>query len=131
MKTNVILAIVFAGLIALACSSTSTVNNSAPKAGTAITSSPSPALTTTPVPSPSTPKNGDYKAKGVVTKLNLEAASIELDHEEIVGVMPAMTMEFFVSDKKMLNGLKVGDKIDFVLRYKDHTETIVELKKAQ
>jgi Cu(I)/Ag(I) efflux system membrane protein CusA/SilA len=114
-----------------ACGSPSAVNNTVPPPGSATKSSPSPAPTTTPIPSPSTPKNGDYNAKGVVTKINLDAGSIELDHEEIVGVMPPMTMEFFVSDKKVLNGLKVGDKVDFVLRYKDHTETIVELKKAQ
>ena len=77
------------------------------------------------------PKNGDYPAKGVVTKINTEAGSIELDHEEIVGVMPKMIMEFFVSDKKLLDGLRVGDKVDFVLRYKEPTETIVDIKKAK
>lgn len=85
----------------------------------------------TPAPTVFTPKDGDYNAKGVVTKLNLEQGSVELNHEEIKDMMPAMQMEFFVTDKKMLDGLKVGDKIDFVLRYKDHTETIVTIKKAQ
>lgn len=89
------------------------------------------AASPTPVPTSSTPKNGDYPGKGTVTKINLEQGSVEMDHEEIVGVMPAMRMEFFVTDKKMLDGLKVGDKVDFVLRYKDHTETIVDIKKAQ
>ena len=85
----------------------------------------------TPVPTTSTPKNGDYGAKGVVTKINPETGSVEMDHEEIKGVMPAMRMEFYVSDRKMLDGLKVGEKVDFVLRYKDHTETIVNIKNAQ
>jgi len=77
------------------------------------------------------PENGDYPGKGIVTKINLELGSVGLDHEEIKGVMPAMQMEFYVSDKKLLDGLKVGDKVDFVLRYKDSTETIVNIKKAQ
>ncbi len=89
------------------------------------------AASPTPVPTSSRPKNGDYDGKGVVTKLNLEQGSIEIDHEEIKDVMPAMRMEFFVSDKKMLDGLKVGDKIDFVLRYQDPTETLVSIKRAQ
>ena len=96
--------------------------------------SPAPSIAAaspTPVPTIATPKDGDYPAKGVVTKINLELGSIELDHEEIKGVMPAMLMEFFVTDKKMLAGLKVGDKVDFVLRYKDPTETIVDINKIQ
>ena len=85
----------------------------------------------TPVPTASVPKNGDYNGKGVVTKINIDLGSVELDHEEIKDMMPAMKMEFFVSDKKLLNNLKVGDKVDFVVRYKDPTETIVDIKKAQ
>ena len=45
--------------------------------------------------------------------------------------MPPMIMEFFVSEKKMLDGLKVGDKVDFVLRYKHPGETIVKITKAK
>jgi Cu/Ag efflux protein CusF len=77
------------------------------------------------------PKDGDYHSKGVVTKINLEIGSIELNHEEIKDVMPAMQMEFFVGDKKLLDGIKVGDKVDFVLRYKDPGETIVSITKTQ
>ena len=42
-----------------------------------------------------------------------------------------MRMEFFVTDKKMLDGLTVGDKVDFVLRYKHPTETIVKISKPK
>ena len=85
----------------------------------------------TPVPTASVPKNGDYDGKGVVTKIDLNIGSVEMDHEEIKDVMPPMRMEFYVSDKKMLDGIKVGDRVDFVLRYKDHTETVVNIRKAQ
>ena len=94
-------------------------------------SSPTAVVSPTPVPTTFTPKNGDYPGKGVVTKINIELASVEMNHEEIEGVMPAMLMEFYVTDKKMLDGINVGDKVDFVLRYKDHTETIVNHKKTQ
>ena len=85
----------------------------------------------TPIPTASIPKNGDYNGKGVVTKINLELVSVEVDHEEIKDLMPPMRMEFFVSDKKHLTNLKVGDKIDFVVRYTHPTEKIVDIKKAQ
>ena len=87
--------------------------------------------TPTPAPTVSIPKDGDYKSKGIVTKINLENGSIELNHEDIPGVMPPMLMEFYVSDKKMLQGLKVDDKVDFVLRYKHPTETIVSITKEK
>lgn len=90
-----------------------------------------PAATATPVPTPFVPKNGDYDAKGVVTRINMELGSVEMDHEDIPGLMPPMRMEFFVSDKKMIEGLKAGDRIDFTIRYKDRNETIVKLSKAK
>ncbi len=82
-----------------------------------------------PIPTPVVPKNGDYPGTGKVTKINVELGSVELDHEEIEEVMPKMIMEFFVSDKKLLSGLKPGDVIDFTLRYKDGQETIIDVKK--
>lgn len=84
----------------------------------------------TSAPAP-TPKDGDYDGKGVVTKINMELGSVEVNHKEIKDLMPAMTMEFFVSDKKMLEGLKLGDEVDFVIRYKDRNETIVKITKTQ
>ena len=95
-----------------------------------------------PVPPPNTavaspvptafpePKNGEYPGKGTITKLTL--SSVEINHEAIPGVnMPAMQMEFNVSDKSMLKGLAVGDKISFMLAYKDRTEIITKIEKAK
>lgn len=112
----------------IACEQKTTTNpvTNAPKANA---SSHVPDLPTTATPA-STPKNGDYAGKGVVTKINIELGSVEFNHEAIKDLMPAMTMEFFVSDKKMLEGLEVGDKVDFVIRYKDRNETIVKIAKT-
>jgi Cu/Ag efflux protein CusF len=119
---QLMLIILFAVSITLAGCDGKTANSTVNKP----TPSASPANTT-----PTLPANGDYPGKGKITKINMEMASIELDHEEIKGVMPAMKMEFFVSEKKILSGLAVGDKIDFTLRYKDNTEIIVDIKKTQ
>ncbi len=98
----------------------------------AVNALPAPnAESPTPAATPFVPKDGDYPARGKVTKINNEAGSIEIDHEEIVGVMPRMIMEFFVSDKAMLSGLKAGDQVNFVLRYKAHAETIIKIEKAK
>jgi Cu/Ag efflux protein CusF len=85
----------------------------------------------TPAPTTSTPKNGNYNGKGVVTKINLKDVSVEMDHEEIVGLMPAMRMEFYVREKAELEKLSVGDKVEFVVEYKDGQENIVGIKKTQ
>jgi Cu/Ag efflux protein CusF len=89
------------------------------------------AATTAPVTAPSVPKDGNYDGKGTVTKINNEGGSIEINHEEIKDLMPAMQMEFFVKDKALLKSVAVGDKVDFTLEYKHPTEIIVGLKKVQ
>ncbi|MBA3353038.1 MAG: copper-binding protein [Blastocatellia bacterium] len=128
MKIKLLSVAALASAAVASCGSPHAVNDSVPKAGTAISSAPSPS---TPVPTPVVPADGDYDAKGVVTKIDLNLGSLEIDHEEIKGVMPPMKMEFFVSDKKILDGVSVGDKIDFVLRHKTPTETIVKITKAK
>ncbi len=70
-----------------------------------------------------------YKSKGVVTKINLEIVSVELNHEKIEGLMPAMIMEFYVKEKSELEVLKIGDKVDFVLEDNQGQERIISIKK--
>lgn len=92
---------------------------------------PSPTATPTPAPTP-TPdpsKIKTYKGKGTVTKINLEIVSVELDHEEIKGLMAAMRMEFYVKEKSELEVLQVGDKVDFVLEDNAGAERIISIKK--
>lgn len=91
-------------------------------------------VNTAPEPTPQSgnaPKNGDYPAKGKITKINAELKSVELDHEDIPGVMPKMIMEFYVVEPAKIDGLKVGDEVDFTLRYDDHREYIVAIKKSK
>ena len=87
--------------------------------------------TVSPVPTASIPKDGNYEGKGVVTKINNEIGSVELKHEDIKDLMPAMQMEFYVKDKALLKGLAVGDKVDFTIEYKHPTEIVSAIKKAQ
>jgi Cu/Ag efflux protein CusF len=88
-------------------------------------------VSATPLPTSSIPQNKNYDGKGVVTKINLELVSVELDHEEIKGLMPKMKMEFYATKKDELEVLKVGDAVDFVVEYKDGQEKIISIKKAK
>jgi len=58
-----------------------------------------------------------YEGEGKVVSLQPKGPSIEIDHQEIKGLMPAMTMQFYVKDKSMLEGLKPGDLIAFSMDY--------------
>jgi Cu(I)/Ag(I) efflux system protein CusF len=54
-------------------------------------------------------------AQGQVTRLDLSTGKITIRHGEIKSIdMPPMTMVFTAKPKSILEGLKVGDKIDFV-----------------
>jgi Cu(I)/Ag(I) efflux system protein CusF len=55
-----------------------------------------------------------YSGKGEVIVVDMAAGKIKLKHEAIPELdWPAMTMFIPVSDKSKLDGLKVGDKIEF------------------
>lgn len=96
------------------------------------TPSPAPAQSVSPTQK-AVPKT--YHGEGVVTKIVLEnpydksLSSVELNHGEIVGLMPAMQMEFYVKEKSLLKGLKVGDKVDFTLEATESAEVVSEIKK--
>jgi Cu/Ag efflux protein CusF len=86
-------------------------------------------VTATATGTPDKSKIKLYDGKGVVTKINLELVSVELDHEEIKGVMPKMIMEFYVKEKAALERLKVGDAVNFVLEDDAGAERIIKIEK--
>jgi len=50
-----------------------------------------------------------------VKSINAKQPAIEIDHGDIEGLMPAMQMEFPVSDSSLLNGIAVNDRIEFTI----------------
>jgi Cu(I)/Ag(I) efflux system periplasmic protein CusF len=60
-------------------------------------------------------QSNSYQGIGVVKSIDLKAPAIEIDHGDIEGLMPAMQMEFPVTDASMLNGIAVNDRIDFTI----------------
>lgn len=68
-----------------------------------------------------------YRAVGVVEKVNLKTGRVKINHENIEGLMEAMTMDFEVRRKSMLKRLKAGDKVRFEIE--DRTLTITKISK--
>jgi protein SCO1 len=52
-----------------------------------------------------------YDVKGKVVAVDAQKSSVTLDHEDIPGLMQAMTMEFTVPDRAVLNGIAIGDSV--------------------
>jgi Cu/Ag efflux protein CusF len=70
-----------------------------------------------------------HQGVGVVKGLNPKLPSIELDHEEIKGLMPAMQMQFYVRDSSMLDNLAVGEIVEFTVENGVGGLKIVSIKK--
>jgi len=56
-----------------------------------------------------------YPGSGTVKIVNRKEGWVEIDHGEIKDLMPAMEMEFWVRDSSLMDGVRVGDKVDFVV----------------
>jgi len=86
-------------------------------------------------PSPTGPaaavQANSYHGVGVVKHLypNPKAPAIEIDHGDIDGLMPAMQMEFPVTDPGILNGITVNDRIDFTIEAAAGQMKVIAIKK--
>ena len=73
--------------------------------------------------------DGGYDIKGKVTDLAPAKPAVTLDHEDIPGLMKAMTMEFRVEDAKLLEGLHVGDLVQGRLKKTESGLVLTRLEK--
>ena len=56
-----------------------------------------------------------HLGRGVVLEVSLKERQVLIDHQELPGLMPAMTMNFAIYDRELLESLRPGDVIDFEL----------------
>lgn len=69
---------------------------------------------------------------GEVRKMDPKTGLVVLKHEDIPNLgMPGMTMGFDVADRKMLDGLKVGDKVRFQAEIVQGKATITALQRGR
>ena len=94
---------------------------------------PHPASSPTPLRGPAgfppAVMNKPYTGTGVVASINKKEAWIEINHEEIKGLMPAMQMEFNVKDKSLLDKVNVGDQVDFTIVETEKGEYLTEINR--
>ncbi len=68
---------------------------------------------------------------GVVEEVNKEAVTVQINHEDIKGYMPAMSMPFKVKNAALLDGVKTGDKVDFTLEDSSAGIFVIGIKKRE
>ena len=66
-----------------------------------------------------------YDAEGIVEDVELEHRTALIDHEEVPGLMPAMTMSFDVPDPAVLEKLAPGQRIAFSVEVRERSYRIV------
>ena len=71
-----------------------------------------------------------YPATGIVALINKQEGWIEINHDEIKDLMPAMQMEFWVKDKSLLDKVKAGDRVDFIIVETKKGEYLTEIKRS-
>jgi len=88
------------------------------------------AFAATAQPAPGVPQAP--QSDGEVRKLDKEQGKLTLRHGPIANLdMPAMTMVFRVADAKVLDTLKVGDKVRFSAEKVDGAYVVTAIQPAQ
>lgn len=94
-----------------------------------LASTPVAAINGRDMPSQKSAEAKAVRGKGVVVSVNKAAGSLILKHEPIPALQwPAMTMSFQVKDKRQLNPLKKGDKVNFTLEQSGSEYVITNIK---
>lgn len=74
--------------------------------------------------------SGTYDFTGSIVSVDRARNIVQIDHEAIPGVMPAMTMPYEVADPSLLQGLAPGDRVRGTLRVDSRGFVIIALSKT-
>jgi cytochrome oxidase Cu insertion factor (SCO1/SenC/PrrC family)/Cu/Ag efflux protein CusF len=69
-----------------------------------------------------------FPASGVVRAVRAEERSVTIEHGDVEGLMPAMTMSFEVADPALLAGLEPGQYVEFTISRSGEKFEIVALE---
>jgi Cu(I)/Ag(I) efflux system protein CusF len=82
-----------------------------------------------PMPTSKATAHKDIIGKGTIVSENKADGNVTLQHEAIPAIgWGAMTMEFKVKDKMLLNKVKKGDKVQFTLVQQGQDYVITSIK---
>ena len=70
-----------------------------------------------------------YYGAGAVEAIDRDRGTIKINHGDIKGHMEAMSMDFHVRDKSLLDQVKVGDPVNFTLEERAGIVVITEISK--
>jgi protein SCO1/2 len=70
-----------------------------------------------------------YDARGIIRGFAPDRRAIDVEHEDIRGFMPSMTMPFSVRDSKQIAGMRIGDAISFRLTVTNNDSWIDQIKR--
>jgi Cu/Ag efflux protein CusF len=125
-KVSVFLLVLLPATLALSCRP-----QTGPEKTTASSPTPQPAAQINNPPGfPPAVLGKSYPGTGVVTIVNRKEGWVEIEHEEIKDLMPAMQMEFWIRNAALMKGIKVGDKVDFVVVEDKAGQYLTELKRV-
>ncbi|PYR61212.1 MAG: hypothetical protein DMF85_02850 [Acidobacteria bacterium] len=71
-----------------------------------------------------------YTLRGQITEVAPDHTQVTLKHEDIPGFMPAMTMAYFVTDPKELEGFAAGDLVTATIVVKVSTPYLTAIKRT-
>ena len=69
-----------------------------------------------------------HQARGIVRDVRPEWEQVVIEHGEIPGLMPAMTMNFDVPDAELLAGLEKEQQIEFTVEFDGRSYRVVEAR---
>ncbi len=72
-----------------------------------------------------------YDTRGIVRGFSPDRSTVEIQHENIPGFMPSMTMPFMAHDPKQIGDLKTGDAISFRMTVTKNDFWIGEVKRIK
>ena len=75
-------------------------------------------------------RQGTYEVHGLVREVDYTAKQATIEHEDIPGLMSAMTMGFDVPDPAVLAKLQPGERIVFELEVTEKSFRIVSVRNA-
>jgi protein SCO1 len=70
-----------------------------------------------------------YQVRGVIRGVSPDRQTLEIQHENIPGFMPSMTMPFSARDRKEIAELRIGDAISFRMSVTDKDFWIDQVRK--
>lgn len=69
-----------------------------------------------------------YDTRGIVQGISPDRQTLEIQHEDIPGFMPSMTMSFSVPDPKEIANIKIGEAISFRMTVTDKELLVDQVK---